>query len=184
MCAAPGQTHPGHANLVTVQLVDGHLGARTVDILDEPATFAWGDFDIRDIAIGGKKTPELILVHDTGQSTNKDRGVVGVCKLVVGILLRRDGLDWGGEATVTHAARRSGSRSTTGSICGTDIYSAEVRFGFWGRDREAHGAASTVHALEFFNRAELFALVAEADEAVAARLAGGRVGHDLGGPDA
>lgn len=184
MSAAPGQTHPRHADLVAVQLIDGHLGASAVNILDEAAPFAWRDLDIRDIAIGSKKTTELVLVHDTGQPADKDRCIVRVRKLVVGILLMRVGLNWGGEVAVAHTARRSGSRSTTGSICGGDIHGAEVRFWLWGRNREAHGAAATVHALEFFDRAELFALVAKADEAVATRLARGRVGHDLGRPDA
>lgn len=78
----PTETDPRVTDGVALHLVDGHLSSMAVDKLNETAALARRNLDVGDLAKALEEGTQLILGNVAGQTTNEDRGVVGVGELV------------------------------------------------------------------------------------------------------
>lgn len=143
----------------------------TLDELDETAALARGNLDIGDFTKALEERAELVLGDVARETTNKDRGVVGVGELVH--RLRRTVEAHGGTAHRRVHTRGTGHAHATGHHTGALVLGR--------RGGDAHGTVAAVDALHLAQSTLLVALVGEADEAVAARHAADGIGHDLGG---
>jgi len=176
--SAPAQADTRVANGVTLHLVDGHLGGVTVDELDETATLARRDLDIRDLTETLEEGPQLVLGDVAGETTDEDGGVVGVSELVH--------LGSGIEATVEalgsvpHLLLGHNTAAHHGAVV-LAVAKAVVATVLGGGGRDAHGSVAAVDTLHLDKSPLLIVLVGEADESVATALTGHGIRHDLGG---
>jgi len=167
----PAQTHTRVTDGVALHLVDSHLGGVALDELDETAALARGNLDIGDLAEALEERAELIFGHVARQTTNENRGVVGV-----GELVHRLGSTVEAHGRTAHRGVHAG-RAGHAHVGSADT--GALVLGGGGGD--AHGAVAAVDTLHLAESTLLVVLVGEANETVATGHAADGVGHDLGG---
>lgn len=178
--SAPREADAGVADGVTLHLVDSHLGGMTMDKLDEAATLAGRNLDVRNFSEALEERAKLVLGDISGQTADEDGSVVGVRELVHrlhGVKLGR--IVVGGHAPAAHRVGRSRNRRRH-LVVATVAVSILVRASLRGGSGDAHGAIAAIDALHLDESTLLVGLLREADETVTARLAGHGVRHDLG----
>lgn len=151
----------------------------TLDELDKPAALARRYLDIGDLSEPLEEGAKLILSDIARQSSHEDCSVVGVGELVHWL----DGL----LATIVWHRRASHGRIThwasswhTHSTRAASPAAHWSSFVLWRSGRNSHRTVAAIDTLHFGQGALLVALIGKSNEAVAARHARKRVGHDLG----
>lgn len=206
---SPGETNARVADGVALHLVDCHLGGMAVYELDETAALTGRDLDIGDFSEALEEGTEFILGDVSGQTTDKDSGVVRVGELVhLGgglhssvalVRIKRTRLLHAPSHTRLHArVAHHGTAVTavTAVVVGVVVVGATIvtiksakegENGVLGyppllrrSSADTHRAVTTVNTLHLHKSALLITLVGETNKSVAAGLASGSVGHDLG----
>lgn len=184
--AAPRETDAGVADRVALHLIDRHLRGVTVDELNKAAALSRRDLDVGDLSESLEERPELILGDVATKATDEDGRVVGIRELVHGLHGRVGSRLLVVEAhgsTPTHMAGSSGASNLGNHLTGSGSMARAavlvVRTGLGSCSRNAHGTVATENALHLHEGALLILLVGEANEAVATRLSGHSVGHNL-----
>ena len=172
---SPAEADARVANWVALHLVNGHLGSVTLHELDEPASLAWRDLDVGDLAKALEERTELILGDVARKTTNKNSGVVRVSELVHG--LRSAIVAHGGSAHRVHAHTRTAA--TLLHVHATRA-TGSTALVLGSRSANAHRPITTVDTLHLGKCLLLVLFVGEADKAVTARHTANRVRHDLG----
>lgn len=167
-------------DLVSVHLVDCHLGALAVHKLDKAASLARRDLDVGNVSKHGEAVPELVLMADSRETANKDGGVVGIVVLARGVLrasrLNREAVSSGGHSHVVvhvhvgHAAHTANSHVASVGVVHVVVVvivvvHAHLVLGCGHRD--ADGAATTVDAWHLVKSTHLLTLVRESHKSIA-----------------
>jgi hypothetical protein len=147
----------------------------TLDELDESAAFSRGDLDVGDFAEALEEGTQLILRDISRQSSNKNRGIVRIGKLIHGLLLLLLAVERHGRTPhggwVHRAAGTGHSHSARTTRAALVLGSCR---------RNTHGSVATVYPLHLAEGSLLVDFVGEADEAIAPRHAGYGVSHNFG----
>jgi hypothetical protein len=168
---SPAKANARVADGVALHLVDGHLGSMTLHELHEPASLAWWNLYIGDFTEALEERSELVFGDVTRETTDKDRGVVGVSELVHG--LRSTVVAHGRRTHRVHAHARATATALLHAHATGTARTTTLVLGSCSAD--AHGAIATVDALHLSKSLLLVLLASEADEAIAARHSRDRV---------
>lgn len=168
-------------DLVSVHLVDSHLGALAVHKLHKSTSLARWNLDVSNISKHSKAVPELVLVTNSRETANKDSGVVGVVVLVRGVLRTarlhsREAISCGGHTHVivvvnVHVAHAA--HATYGHVASVRVVHVAVVIVVHAHlvlgcgHRDADGAAATIDALHLVKGTHLLTLVSESNKSIA-----------------
>jgi len=174
--ATPGETNARVANGVALHLIDRHFSSVALYKLDKSASLSGRNLDIGDFSEALKERSQLILSNISRKAANKDGGVVGVCELVHWL---RSAVvaHWRGTHRV-HAGGHAAWHPTTLHSWHTGG-TAPSRLVLCGSCRDTHGSIAAVYTLHLCQCTLLVTFIAEAHEAISARHARDRIGHDL-----
>lgn len=172
---SPGETNSGVANRITLHLVDGHFSGMALDKLDEAAALSRWDLNIGDLAKALEEGSKFILGDIAGKTTNKDRCVIWVGKLVHWLWCSVVTQRW-----CTHGIHTAGHTSTHGSRhSGHSRWCIAARLVLGGGSRNAHRPVTAIDALHLGESTLLVTLLRETDKAIATGHAGDGICHDL-----
>lgn len=168
LATAPRKADPRVSNRITLHLVDGHFGGMTLDELNKTAALSRRNFDVGDFAKALEERTKFVLSDVSGKTSNEDSGVIRVSKLI----------HWLRSSIVAH---RGGTHGIHGELLGSAWHRRSVGTNaLRSSSGNAHRPVATVDTLHFGQGTVLVLLVGEADEAISARHAADRIGHDLG----
>jgi len=179
--ATPAQTNARVADGVTLHLVDGHLRCVAVDKLNEAATLARGDLDVRDLAEALEEGSKLILSNITRKTTDEDSRIVRIGELVhLSGWVETAVATAVGEAAhlAPHLLLRHAAHHGAAAVLVT-LTETVVTTVLGGSGGDTHGAVAAVDTLHLNKSALLVILIGKANESVATALAGHGIGHDL-----
>jgi hypothetical protein len=183
---APREADAGVSDRITLHLIDGHLGGVTVDELNEAAALSRRDLDVGDLSESLEERPKLILGDVATKATDEDGCVVGIRELVHGLhggigsrllVVEAHG------STPAHVTGSSGTSNLGNHLSGSSSMTRAtvlvVGTGLGSGGRNAHGTVAAKDTLHLHEGTLLILLVGETNEAVATRLSGHGVGHNL-----
>ena len=143
------------------------------------AALSWWDLDVGNLSEALEEAAKLILSDVSGKTSNEDRGVVWVGKLVHwlwGTIVSDSWSTLHGEHAWSHVAAHS---ATWHSAHAASSWSTTAGLVLWCCSRDAHWTVAAVDTLHLSEGTLLIALIGEANKAVATRHARDWVRHNL-----
>ena len=173
--AAPAEADTGVADGISLHLVDGHLRSVALNKLNEAAAFARRNLDVGDLSKALEERTEFVLGDVSGKPTDKDSGIVWI-----GELIHRLRLSVVARRCLSHLIHAHRSGCLAAHAHGSSGMGSTLTIGLGSSSRDTHWPVAAVDTLHFMKSTLLVLLIGEADEAIATRNAGDRIGHNLG----